>query len=52
MKFMSCYPTFIGKTLGEIAEEIEKSTHHGEGFQSELIEQTVAYLVDISEAKV
>ena len=51
MKFLSCYPAFTGKTLGEIAEEIEESTHQGEEFQSELIEQTVAYLIDISEEK-
>lgn len=51
MKFMSCYPVFTEKTLGEIADQIEKSTPQGEGFQSELIEQTVAYLIDICEEK-
>lgn len=51
MKFMSCYPVFTGKTLGNIADEIEKSTYHGQGFQSELIEQTVAYLIDINGDK-
>jgi hypothetical protein len=51
MKFMSCYPAFTGKTLGNIADEIEKSTYHGQGFQSELIEQTVAYLIDINGDK-
>lgn len=48
MKFMSCYSPFEGKTLGEIANEIEKASYHGQGFQSELIEQTVAYLIEIN----
>lgn len=45
LKFKSCYPIFEGKTLSEIAEEIEKETHSSKQFLEELVEQTVAYLI-------
>lgn len=49
MQFKSCYPTFKGKTLSEIGEHIEKRTTQGEDFQQALIEQTIAYLIDINK---
>ena len=51
MIFLSAYPRFDGKRLAEIADEIEKSTYQGQDFQEELIEQTVAYMLKISEAE-
>lgn len=48
MVFQSAYPQFSGKCLSEIADEIEKSTYHGQAFQEELMEQTVAYILQIS----
>lgn len=44
--FRDAYPSFSGKTLGDIAAEIEKATPQGQKCQSELIEQVVAYLID------
>ena len=49
MKFQSCYSPFKGKTLQEIGEEIEKRTPLGGEFQQALIEQTIAYLIDINK---
>jgi hypothetical protein len=49
LNFKSCYPKFSNKTLGEIAHHIETKTYHGKCFQSELIEQTIAYLIDINK---
>jgi len=49
MKFKSCYPNFKGQKLGVIATQIEKSSPQGRDFQQELIEQTVAYLIEINK---
>jgi len=48
LKFKSCYPKFEGKTLLEIAEEIDKNSIHGQQFLSELVELTVAHLIEIN----
>lgn len=48
LKFSSAYPRLSGKTRGQIADEIEKSTYQGQEFQQELIEQTIAYIIEIS----
>jgi hypothetical protein len=49
LKFKSCYPIFEGKSLSEIAEEIEKETHSSQKFLEELVEQTVAYLIKTNQ---
>lgn len=49
MIFLSTYSAFNGKTLSVIANEIEKSTLQGQDFQSELIEETIAYMINISK---
>ena len=49
MKFKSCYPNFKGQKLGDIASQIEKSSPQGRDFQQELIEQTIAYLIEINK---
>lgn len=38
----------VEKKLSQIADEIEKSTYQGQEFQQELIEQTIAYIIEIS----
>lgn len=49
MKFMSCYPPFIGWKLKDIGEQIEKQTPQGCDFQQALIEQTISYMVNINK---
>jgi hypothetical protein len=48
-EFKSCYPNFKGAKLGAIANQIEKSTYQGRDFQKELVEQTIAYLIEINK---
>lgn len=48
LKLSSAYPIFSEKKLSQIADEIEKSTYQGQEFQQELIEQTIAYIIEIS----
>lgn len=48
-EFKSCFPQFEGKSLLEVANEIEKETHLGQKFVDELIEQTIAYLIKTNE---
>lgn len=50
MEFKSCYAPLKGKTLGEIADMIEKQSDKRVDFWTqELVEQTIAYLVKINE---
>ena len=50
MEFKSCYAPLKGKTLGEIADMIEKqSDKRVDSWTQELVEQTIAYLVKINE---
>jgi len=49
MKFRSVYPKFNGKTLNEIASEIEQDSHHGNNFQETIIELVVAHMIDLNE---
>lgn len=49
MKFKSCYPVFKGANLKEIGEHIENKTYQGCDFQQSLIEQVVAYLIDVNK---
>jgi len=44
-QFKSCFPTFEGKLLSEISDEIEKCSHSGQKFLEELIDQTISYLI-------
>lgn len=48
MEFKSCYKPFAGKKLKDIANEIEKQTIQGREFQEELLEQAIAYLIEIN----
>lgn len=48
MKFKSVYPKLSGKTLKEIAHEIDIDSHHGIKFQQNLIELTVAHLIELN----
>jgi hypothetical protein len=49
LKFKSVYTKFVGKSLKEIAAEIENETHHGIGFQTTLIELCVAHMINLNE---
>lgn len=50
MEFKSCYPRLKGKTFGHIADLIEsRGDRRTDAWMSELIEQTIAYLVKINE---
>lgn len=50
MEFKSCYAPLKGKTLGEIADMIEKqSDKRVDSWTQKLVEQTIAYLVKINE---
>lgn len=46
--FLDAYPNFSGKTFKEIAKEIECSTPQGLDFQTEIIEQVLSYMLDVS----
>lgn len=48
MEFKSCYKPFAGKKLKDIANEIEKQTIQRREFQEELLEQAIAYLIEIN----
>lgn len=48
LEFKSCYPSFSGRTLANIADEIEAQTPQGRDFQEQLIEQTIAYMIKIN----
>jgi len=47
-EFKSVYPKFIGKKINEIMQESEKETHHGIAFQHNLIELTVAHMIELN----
>jgi CheY-like chemotaxis protein len=47
--FKSAYPKFKGKTLSEIANEIDKDLPNGIEFQKCLVELTVAHLVELND---
>ncbi|MFC0774277.1 hypothetical protein [Terrimonas alba] len=49
LEFRSVYPPFKGKKLGEIAGEIEIQSHHGVNFQKNIIEYTIAHLVELNK---
>ena len=50
-KFRSVYPKFKGKTLPEIAHEIDKDLPNGIEFQKTLVELTIAHLVELNNIK-
>ncbi len=45
-KFKSAYPRFDGKTLNEIATEIDKNSYSGNEFLEEIIQQILAYIIE------
>lgn len=47
--FQSTYPKFERLSLRDIAYEIRKSSHHGQSFTIELIEQAVAHMIKVNE---
>lgn len=47
-EFKSVYPKFKGKKIAEIVVEIEKETHHGVGFRDNLIELSVAHMIELN----
>lgn len=48
-KFKSVYPKFKGKTLEEIAQEIDKDLPNGIEFQKNIAELTVAHLIKLNK---
>lgn len=50
-KFKNIYPKFRGKTLSEIAREIESDTYHGIEFQKYMIELTIAHVLELNGLK-
>jgi hypothetical protein len=49
MKFQSVYPKFSGKSLKYIADEIDRDSTHGIKYQENLIELTIAHLIDLNK---
>lgn len=47
--FNNVYPKFKGKSLTEIAHEIDKDLPNGIDFQKNLVELTIAHLVDLNK---
>lgn len=50
-KFKSAYPRFDGKTLNEIATEIDKNSYSGNEFLEEIIQQILSYIIDTNSEK-
>jgi len=48
-KFKSVYPKFKGKAIAEIIHEMTKETHHGIKFQQNLVELTIAHLIELNK---
>jgi hypothetical protein len=48
-RFKSAYPPFKDKTFGEIAQEVDRETHHGQKFAKNLIELTVNHLNELNK---
>jgi uncharacterized membrane protein YheB (UPF0754 family) len=46
--FKSIYPKFEGKSLGEVAREVESDSIHGIAFQKYMVELTVAHILDLN----
>jgi len=50
LKFKHGYDMFRGKTLGEIASEINVGSIHGNKFKEEIIERGIAHMIDLNQA--
>jgi len=48
-KFVNCFPKYDGKTLGEIAKEIEQNTYLSQQFRKVMTEQLFSILLKINE---
>lgn len=48
-EFKSIYPKFKGKKLSEISNEIEKDLPNGIDFQKDLIDLTIAHLINLNK---
>jgi uncharacterized membrane protein YheB (UPF0754 family) len=49
--FKNTYPKFEKKTLGEIALEVEKDSHHGMEFQKYIIQLTIAHILELNSVQ-
>lgn len=47
--FRNTYVKFAGKTLAEIAHEIDKDLPHGREFQKNLVQLTIAHLIELNK---
>lgn len=50
-KFQSAYPIFDGRTLTQIANEIDKGSYDGNRFLLEIIQQVTSYMIEINSLK-
>jgi hypothetical protein len=50
-KFQSVYPIFDGRTLNQIANEIDKGSYDGNRFLLEIIQQVTSYMIEINSYK-
>lgn len=50
-KFKSAYTRFDGKTLNEIATEIDKNSYSGNEFLEEIIQQILSYIIETNSEK-
>lgn len=50
-KFQSAYPVFDGKTLTQIADEIDKGSYDGNRFLHEIVQQVTSYMIEINSFK-
>ncbi|MCT4645795.1 MAG: hypothetical protein N4A74_12480 [Carboxylicivirga sp.] len=50
-KFQDAYPKFEGKTLSNIADEIDKNSYDGKQFLDEIIQQITSYMIETNSHK-
>ena len=51
-EFESVYPKFKGKKLNEIANEIDQDLPNGIGFQQNLVELTIAHMINLNNINI
>ena len=49
-KFKTAYPIFEGKTLNQIADEIDKGTYDGKSFLNEIVQQVASYMIETNSS--
>ena len=50
LEFRHGYDKFIGKSLKEIADEINRDSHHGNKFTQEIIERGIAHMIKLNDS--